>query len=304
MSISIFLFQAFIFLSILFCGYWWRHVAVAFWICWTVVAVFTSFLFLLQIATIGLAWHVAGTTRDTPLKWWWHGWPEWARDAEKLLADSKKLRSQRFGYIEFVCAHCSGGRCEGVYSRLGGYWAMEKPRDPDSADFFLHRSDFLKQLESTIASANQSDPDHHWIKKMTATVEYMKSGHDMFYASENFRRYEWASTHASEILLAKVHRFTLSDLLTVAAICFALVFAIEAILLNATGGISSQNEVILLTALLISLLSLTARILNGFRWKKKGIRLEHYFALDGGLISFVGSQFRRRFASNRKHSNN
>ena len=181
---------------------------------------------------------------------------------------------------------------------------MEKPRDPDSADFLLHRSDFLKQLESTIASGNQSDPDHHWIKKMIATVEYMKSGHDMFYASENFRRYEWATTHATEILLEKVHRFTLSDLLTIAAICSTLVLVIEAILLNATGGISSQNELILLTALIVSPLSFTARICNGLFWEKKGIRMGHYFALDGGLISFVGSQFRRRFASNRQHSNN
>jgi hypothetical protein len=178
---------------------------------------------------------------------------------------------------------------------------MEKPRDPDSADFLLQRSDFLKQLESTIASGNQSDPDHHWIQKMIATVEYMKSGHDMFYALENYRRYEWATAHATEILLAKVHRFTLSDLLTVAPICSALIFAIEAIRLDATGEISSQHEAILLTALLVGLLSLTARIFNGFRWKKKGISLEHYFALDGGLISFVGSQFRRRVVPSRRH---
>lgn len=296
MSIAIISFQLIIFLSIFICGYYFRHLAAALWVCWTVVAVFTSFLFVVQLGTIALAWHVTGIIRREPLSWWWHGPPNWARNAEKLLADSKKMLSKQFGFVEYVCSHCSGARCEHAFERLGGIWAIAKPMDPASVEFLQTRSDLMKRLEAAISSGQEADPDHRWIEKMKSALDYLRTNRDLDYAAENFRRYEWAISHASAIHREKIRRFTISDLLTIIFVLFTLIFMIQAFLVvNVISEWNNLFNVVAGASLGLSPTSLTIRICMGHSWKRKGIRMEQFFALDGGLLSLFGSNVRKVF---------
>jgi hypothetical protein len=294
MSIEVVSFQALIFLSIFLCGYHFRHLTAALWICWTIIAVFTSFLFVIQLGTIALAWHITGIIRREPLSWWWYGPPDWARNAEKLLSDSKKMMSKQFGFIEYVCSHCSGARCEHAFERLGGIWAIEKPMDPASVEFSQTRSDLMKQLEATISAGRAADPDHRWIKKMTSALGYLRANRDLDYAAENFRRYEFAISHASAMHREKVKRFTISDLLTIIFILSTLIFMIQAFLVsNVIREWNILFNVVAGISLGVSPTSLTIRICRGLSWKRRGIRMEQFFALDGGLASLFGSNVRK-----------
>lgn len=294
MSIEVVSFQALIFFSIFLCGYYFRHLAAALWICWTVIAVFTSFLFVIQLGTIALAWHITGIIRREPLSWWWHGPPDWARDAEKLLADSKKMMSKQFGYIEYVCPHCSGARCENAYERPWGIWAIAKPTDPASVEFLDARSDLMKRLETTISAGREANPDHRWIEKMTSALDYMKASRDIKHALENFQRYEWATLNASTIHREKVRRFTISDLLTISFFLFTLIFIVQAFLVsNVIREWNTLFNVVAGISLVVSPTSLTIRICRGLSWRRKGIRMEQFFALDGGLTSLFGSNVRK-----------
>ena len=294
MSIEAVSFQALIFFSIFLCGYYFRHLAAALWICWTVIAVFTSFLFVIQLGTIALAWHITGIIRREPLSWWWHGPPDWARNAEKVLADSKKMMSKQFGFIEYVCSHCSGARCENAYERLGGIWAIAKPTDSASVEFLDARSDLMKRLETTISAGRAAEIDHRWIEKMTSALDYLKASRDLNYASENFRRYEWAISNATTIHREKVKRFTISDLLTIIFILSTLIFMIQAFLVsNVIREWNLLFNVVAAISLGVSPTSLTIRICRGLSWKRKGIRMEQFFALDGGLASLFGSNVRK-----------